>query len=152
MKKQRAYIAIILPLVVVLLPLVGTLVVIRADYGWTCSYTGSGKGHTEWFGIVKTSEWYRRSPIEEWLAKNNRRIDHNWIKTRGTGYSLSGVRIRSHARAPGIYYFLPELQERFVRSSSTKEIEDLLKVLKEGSPDENRDVIRKLNDKLIEGM
>lgn len=151
-KKKTISVTITVAILILALLLLGPVVTIRKDNEWTCAYTGSRKGNTTWIGCITTVEWYTRSPIEQWLNKNNRPIEHDWVRTVGTEYGLFGGRGFSHPRAPAIYHFLPQLQQQFVRTASTEEIEDFLRLLREGSLGDARKAVDALSDKMINEM
>ena len=130
----------------------GPFATIRKDNGWTCAYTGSRRGSITWLGFITTSGWYKPSPIEEWLARNGRLAEHNWVRTAGTSYSVFGAICRSHSAAPAVHRFIPELQRRFVDQASTQEIDAFLQVLRNGQPDEARQAVYHLNEQMMKGM
>lgn len=153
MNKKKTISAIVAAgIVVVAILVIGPSITVKKVNGWTCALTGSQKGNITWFGCFTVSDWYRRSPIEKWLAHNNHQIEHNWVRTVGTGYSIFGGRGSAHSRAPALYYFPAELQERFLSTASSEEIRTFLELLKNGDQGKIRETVDQINDKIMKEM
>jgi hypothetical protein len=124
----------------------------KTEYGWTCEYTGSHKGHTAWFGFIRTANWYNKSPIEEWLESKGSPVDHKWINTKGTSYYLFGGRSFGHAMAPPIYSLKPDYQKLFIKQASDKEILEFIYIMKNKEPETVEKTVNDIIGKLIESM
>ena len=145
-KKEKTKIIIILISVIIFVLIIGPNVTIKKVNQWTCSYTGSQKGNTIWIGFITVAHWEIKSPFEHWLQEKNKEINHNWVKTIGTSYSLFGCSGRVHAQAPPIYPLvrLPELQEQFIKTSTDEEIEAFLKALNSGKRIDQEKIVREI--------
>ena len=141
---------LVLVLLIVAVLLIGPILPVRYDHGWICAYTGSRKGHTTWLWCITTSEYYRKSPIEQWLEKNHKPIEHEWVRVVGTAYCVFGG-WRRHAEAPPLYLLMPQTQEWLVQHGSAEEIEGFLRVLKDRTPDEARRAVDVLTETSIAG-
>ena len=146
-KKKTISAMIAAGIVVAAILVLGPVVTVKKVNGWTCALTGSQKGSITWLGCFTVSDWYRQSPIEEWLAHNNRQIEHNWVQTEGTSYSIFAP-WRAHSRAPAIYHFPAELQERFLSTASAEEVETFLELLRNADQDKTREAVDQLNEKM----
>jgi hypothetical protein len=151
-KKKTISAMIAAGIVVAAILVLGPIVTVKKVNGWTCALTGSQKGNITWFGCFTVSDWYRQSPIEEWLAHSNHQIEHNWVRTVGTSYSIFGGRGRAHSRAPAVYYFPAELQERFLSTASAEEVETFLELIRSGDQDKIREAVDQLNKKIMKDM
>ena len=133
--------------------MLGAVVPVKKVNRWNCALTGSGKGSVIWLGYLTVSDWHQASPIERWLADNNRQIERNWVRTQGTSCSLFGVATaRRHGRAPAVMGFPAELQERFLLTASTEEVETFLELLRNGDQDKIQEEVDRLNEKIMEDM
>jgi hypothetical protein len=112
------------------------------DYGFVCKYTGSRKGHREWFYGTKTKQWYSASALETFIATNYpTELRHNWVSYQGDGRNVFGwVSDRSHGR-PGPITYLPFTMFARIPDADKKPLYDLLQTGDE-------DAIRKRLDEI----
>lgn len=151
-KKPAIYSAISVIVLAAFVLFVSPLITVKTLNGWTCAFTGSHKGYARWFGLLQTGEWQRVSPIETWLAQQGQQIEHRWVRTRGTHYSLIGGVHRRHARAPAMYHFMHELQEVYVETASEEEILTFLETVKNSPRDEAKELVDEVAHRMIEKM
>ena len=152
-KKQSVWAMVAVGIFVGGILMLGAVVPVKKVNGWTCALTGSGKGSVTWLGYLTVSDWHQASPIERWLADNNRQIERNWVRTQGTSCSLFGVASkRAHGSAPAVMGFPAELQERFLLTASTEEVETFLELLRNGDQDKIREAVDRLSEKIMEDM
>lgn len=151
-KKSVIYIAILMIVLAGFVLFAGPLITVKTINRWTCAYTGSQKGYTTWFGILKSNEWQQVSPIEAWLAQHNRQIEHHWVRTAATHYSLFGGVDRRHGRAPAMLYFDHILQTVFIETASEDEILTILEVVKNKPEDEAEKAVDEVVNRMIEKM
>jgi hypothetical protein len=120
--------------------------------GYFCARTGSERGYEEYFRIIKTKQYYKKSWIQN-LAEENYGFtedDHDWRKTIGT-YTTLLSKVRAHERAPALYALKGVLvdvsQARIIDLLELDDTLEFVKILLDGTEDERERAIQGLQNK-----
>ncbi len=98
---------------------------VRTDYAFICENTGSRYGFTKWRYGGQTGNWYRMSPLEDFMKRNHpERLTHRWTSYAGTGRTLLGVNVSFGHGRPGPILFLDNevLAQYMAKISDTEKL------------------------------
>jgi hypothetical protein len=110
-----------------LLPLAALLPIwVRTDWAFICENTGSRYGYTEWRSGGRTANWYKASPLEEFLKeKHPEKLQHRWTSYAGTGKNIFGKSLSwGHGRPGPIKYVdMLVMQTYFAKISDAQKLQ-----------------------------
>lgn len=112
-----------------------------------CSVSGSTRTEIEWFGYHKR-EVRTVSALEFWLRKREPGFKPTWQQRSRQTYGVL-VRACGVGPSPEISTLTPVL-DLVIETLSDKEIAALVDVLRNGSLEEQREMIWKVSDKVFE--
>jgi len=111
------------------------------DWAFICENTGSRKGYRHWIFGPETGHWYKQSPLEEFVTRDEPdALVHRWTSYAGTGKNIFGVPIlHGHGRPGAMYRFDHEIQSRWIEHNPPEEVRELYDLL----VSDDQDVIEK---------
>jgi hypothetical protein len=132
---------------VMLLGVVGPLIAYKTRDISVCPISGSTKTRITWFGHFSHDE-RTVSALERWIERREPAFEPQWRKISTTTYYVLG---RGYAcgRAPEIYHLRPIL-DAVVSKCSDESISGLVAVLRQGTQDEQRQVIQRIADAYLD--
>lgn len=141
-----AKILIGLVITVFILLVIGKIYNYKQVLTWSCSFTGSQKEYSKWFGLYGTNTNYVPSPIEKYLQNKNLPIKHNWHLTKIEEHDLYN-KYTAEAEPPIISLFTYDYQEKFLKKAPQKVIDDTLAILLSNDEIEKS---KKVNELMLE--
>ena len=124
----------------VLAALVGSVLVVPVlqvcrDWGYICEYTGSRKGHRQWWLGIRTGTWHQESALETFIKRNYpSELDHHWTCYAGTGRNIFGMaQLYGHGRPGPIIHLPPYILAQYAGIATPNEKKRLYDVLKNGT-------------------
>jgi len=121
------------------------------DWAFICENTGSRKGYRQWTLGPKTGHWYKRSPLEEFIAKEfPDSLAHRWTSYAGTGKNVFGTPVLfGHGRPGAIYRFDREIQGEWIARNPAAEVKRLYDLLVSDDQDAIQDRIMNIWDEVL---
>jgi hypothetical protein len=133
-------ILLILAIAVMTLPAIS----MKTVYAYADNFTLSRRGHTVWFGIVISRQWYRESAIEVLLKARNEKIDYDWVSYNGTSYNIYGSPIEYGHGRPNDLAMINVLELDKFKKFTDVELLMTYNKLKSGDKDIVGETIKKL--------
>lgn len=123
--------------------ILGPLIPYKTSELSVCPVSGSTKTHALWFGCIHR-ESHTTSALERWLTRRETAFRPQWESLSTTTYYVAG-RKYACGPAPEIYSLIPFI-EQIVSRSSDEQLASLVTVLRQGSREEQRQMIRKMEN------
>jgi hypothetical protein len=142
-KRRIIWIASVALGLVLLVGLVGPLIPYKRVANSVCPVSGSTRQEITWFGRFSHEE-RTVSALEQWLKHREPTFQPQWRHTSTQTYYVLG-RACGTAGAPEICQLRPILGD-VVEEFSDERIAALVAVLRQGSRDEQREVIQRISD------
>ncbi len=129
------------------LGLVMDRVSISTDYGYVCENTGSRYGYRVWWNGARARDWYRVSPLEEFMkAEFPGVLKHRWTSYNGTGKNFYGSSISFGHGAPGAALNLKDETARaWIAHHTKQEVRALYDTLASGDRDAADAIVKLIN-------
>jgi|SRR5580704_11552886 hypothetical protein len=145
-EKRIAWSIIITIGLILLLGFIGQFIAYKEVSYWICPITGSTRTKVTWFKYFSHEE-RTVSALEKWLKRRETTFEPNWQHLSTDTYF---VLIRSFADAgtPEIYQLRPIL-DQVVEDLSDARLAELVEVLRHGSRDEQRQMIKNISDEVF---
>ena len=145
MPHRRLYLSIIISAVAIaLFPLH------RNDLGWIDPVSGSTKHQIKLFG-VSVSTVIEQSTLERWIVDHEGRYTNDWRFLHDTSSHLVYGKTYACGMTPEIYSLSKsELNDAFVRGSSDKEIAEFVKIMRTGTPSEQKLAVDQACEKALD--
>ncbi len=145
MKYRVLFIALVLA--VAAWGFVGPALDVSCEKVWICAGCGSCTGRTTVLGVFRRSEYYRASPLQEWLSAHNLPHTHNWCPLHETIRDGTGHLWESGSwGAPPICGLDQTLLDPPLSDRDVSEVRRLVAVLENGSKDEQKEAIRRFRE------
>jgi hypothetical protein len=111
--------------------LIALQVDVCSDRGFICENTGSRKGYRQWIFGLKTGHWYKKSPLEQFIARHDAdALVHRWTSYAGTGKNVFGMSIVHGHGCPGAVYEIDhDIQKRWIARQSPEDVRKLYDLL-----------------------
>ena len=145
-KNKAVFIGLLLLGMVLFYGILGPLIPYKTSKLSVCPVSGSTKTHVLWFGCIQR-ESQTTSALEHWLTRREPAFRPQWESLFTTTYYLAG-RKYACGPAPEIYLLIPFI-EQIVSRSSDEQLASLVTVLRQGSREEQRHMIKKLEDEYL---
>jgi hypothetical protein len=122
------------------------------DWGFICENTGSRKGYRQWTFGPKTGHWYKKSPLEEFVAAHDpNMLAHRWTSYAGTGKNVFGKPVmRGHSRPGAILRFDHAIQSRWIADNPPEDVWKLYDLLVSDDQDAIEKKIMEIWDEVME--
>lgn len=128
---------------VLLLAFVGFSVEICHLEYYVCRNTLSTKGHKTWWFGIESGHWYRKSPLEEFLAARGEDTRHEWKRPYSTGKNIYWMSVSFNDGAGGELTILRRDElATWMERKTDKEILDFAKLLKGADREKISDQLR----------
>jgi hypothetical protein len=104
MKPSSKIILVIVSLVIFCFAVTFVLLNVQVyrDWAFICENTGSRMGYRQWLFGFKTGQWYKQSPLEEFIqSEAPKTLIHRWTSYAGTGKNIFGMNILYGHGRPG---------------------------------------------------
>jgi hypothetical protein len=104
MKQSSKIILVIASFVIFCLAITFVMFSVQAyrDWAFICENTGSQMGYRQWPFGFKTGQWYKQSPLEEFIqSEAPNTLIHRWTSYAGTGKNIFGMKILYGHDRPG---------------------------------------------------
>lgn len=102
MKEKRVWASLAIMVLVLVAVLALANVQVCREWAFVCEHTGSRKGYTEWMFGFRSGQWYRSSPLEDFIIVNDPNVlSHRWTSSCGTGRNILGMPILYGHGRPG---------------------------------------------------
>jgi hypothetical protein len=113
---------------------------VKTRVAFICENTGSRYGFTVWRIGGKTANWYKASPLEEFMKqKHPDKLQHQWTSYAGTGKNIFGQNLSFGHGLPGhILQVDNRLMEMYLAKISDEEKFSLYQKLASGDKDTAR--------------
>jgi hypothetical protein len=123
---------------------------VYTDRAYICENTGSRSGFREWPNGARTRQWYRVSPLEEFMEKEYQGVmRHRWTSFAGTGKNLIGTPRSFGHGAPGAALNLKDaFAEAWIAHHSKQEVRALYDTLASGDRAAADAIVKKVNDEV----
>lgn len=127
MKWQRPITYTLLAVATLATAVVAFNIQVCRDWAFICENTGSRKGYRQWTFGPKTGHWYKKSPLEDFVAGHSpTALTNRWTSYAGTGRNIFGTPVLyGHGRPGAILRFDPAIQARWIKHHSGEEVIEL---------------------------
>jgi len=145
MKSKRAIeLLVVLFFVVLLGAMLLPVVEVSRRSTWVCPVCGARKRQVVWMLGHASDPVVEPSPLTEWLANHRIAHEHKWRDQSATFRNVFGRAFgsSSRAQAPPIWFVSAEGFRKFLESAPEAEVEEFVRVMAEGSEEEQRRAIR----------
>ena len=121
------------------------------DWAFICEDTGSQKGYREWSIGDRSSHWYRKSRLEQFMRKEHPAdLVNRWTSYAGTGKDIFGQpTLFGHARPGPILRVPPEFLDRYVDGLDDQAKLALYRVLVSGPPEKSESEMAKVWERAL---
>ena len=101
------------------------------DWAFICENTGSRNGYRQWVFGIKTSRWYKKSPMENFIqSEAPDALVHRWTSFAGTGKNIFGKAILyGHGRPGAIIQLDHEVLRKWIRKNDTETVRQFYDLL-----------------------
>jgi hypothetical protein len=130
-----------------LLAVAGPLIPYKRVDNWVCSISGSTRSEITWFGRFSHEE-RTTSALEQWLKRREPSFEPQWWSTSTQTYYIL-ARACATGGTPEIYQLRPVL-DGIVGKLSDERIAGLVAVLRQGSREEQRQMIQSISDEYFD--
>lgn len=139
-----------IPLFIILLVIILIIYNVPAYHNRTyiCKNTGSLKGYRQWFFGSKTRQWYRKSPLEEFMEKEDpNALIYRWGFFHGGGKNIFGRTFIFEDGFPGAITNLRHRELKlWIQHNKPEDVRQLYDLL----VSDNQDKIREKADQIWE--
>lgn len=132
---------------------------VQREMGWIDAVTASEKHQTyltfsfDMTPLIETTPVIEPSPLADWLARREGGVTYDWRHVNGTLKTIWGKAVGfGHRSAPPIYLLRGDLLEYFVKSSSDKDLERFVDVMRHGTKQEQEAAVKAAVDKALAPM